>query len=260
MCGRYRLSLRKQILEEQFAAISDDADWTPRYNIAPTQFVPVVRQNPRTTSRELSLLRWGLVPSWTKDSSKAAAMINARFETAASKPAFCDAMKFRRCLIPADGFYEWARVGKAKQPYCFEVNRGELFSFAGLWETWNDRSGNALETCSILTTTANALTAPVHDRMPVILDPHCYDLWLDPGATGEDQVDYACQNNQPGDDHVNRHGGKKWRTDRHHTEDNQQNAPQNGNHRSVPYQFDRSVLCHRGLLRKSGLSLPQNVN
>jgi putative SOS response-associated peptidase YedK len=118
-----------------------------------------------------------------KDSSKAAAMINARSETAATKPAFCDALKFRRCLIPADGFYEWQKVGKAKQPYCFEVNRGELFSFAGLWETWNDPSGKALETCSILTTTANALTAAVHDRMPVILDPRCYDLWLDPGST-----------------------------------------------------------------------------
>ncbi len=117
MCGRYRLSRRKQILEEQFAAVSDDADWSPRYNIAPTQFVPVVRQTPRTASRELSLIRWGLVPSWAKDLSKAAAMINARSETAASKPAFCDALKFRRCLIPADGFYEWARLGKVKQPY-----------------------------------------------------------------------------------------------------------------------------------------------
>src|ERR1039458_10211961 len=183
MCGRYRLSRRKQLLEEHFAAVSDDADWCPRYNIAPTQFVPVIRSNPRTGSRVLSLIRWGLVPSWAKDSSKAAAMINGRYETAASKPAFGDAMKFRRCLIPADGFYEWQRVGKAKQPYCLEVNRGELFSFAGLWETWNDPNGKALETCSILTTTANALTAPVHDRMPVILDPRCYDLWLDLGTT-----------------------------------------------------------------------------
>src|ERR1039457_3785978 len=111
MCGRYRLSRRKQILEEQFASVSDHADWNPRYNIAPTHFVPVVWQNPRTASRE-SLIRWGLVPSWAKDSSKAAAMINARSETAASKPTFCDALKFRRCLIPADGFYEWQKVGK----------------------------------------------------------------------------------------------------------------------------------------------------
>jgi putative SOS response-associated peptidase YedK len=129
MCGRYRLSRRKQILEEQFAAFSDGADWSPRYNIAPTQFVPVIRRNPKTASRELSQVRWGLVPSWAKDSSTGATMINARSETAASKPAFYDALKFRRCLIPADGLYEWQKVGKAKQPYCFEVNRGELFSF-----------------------------------------------------------------------------------------------------------------------------------
>ena len=183
MCGRYRLSRRKEILEEHFAADWDDADWSPRYNIAPTQSVPVIRQSPRSASRRLSLIRWGLVPSWAKDSSKAAAMINARSETAASKPAFCDALKFRRCLIPANGFYEWQNVGKAKQPSCFEVNRGELFAFAGLWETWNDPSGKPLETCSILTTTPNAITAPVHDRMPVILDPRFYDLWLDPNTT-----------------------------------------------------------------------------
>ena len=109
---------------------------SPRQSVAPTQFVPVIRRNPSTAGRELSQVRWGLVPSWAKDSSKAAAMINARSETAASKPAFYDALKFRRCLIPADGFYEWQKVGKARQPYCFEVNRGEIFSFAGLWETW----------------------------------------------------------------------------------------------------------------------------
>jgi len=183
VCGRYRLSRRKQILEKQFAAVSDDVDWGPRYNIAPTQSVPVIKRSPRSAGRELSLIRWGLVPSWAKDPSKGAAMINARSETAAIKPAFSDALRFRRCLIPADGFYEWQKVGRAKQPYCFEVKRGELFSFAGLWETWNDPNGKALETCSILTTTANALTAPVHDRMPVILDPQGYDLWLDPGTT-----------------------------------------------------------------------------
>jgi putative SOS response-associated peptidase YedK len=183
MCGRYRLSRRKQILEEQLAAVSDDADWSPRYNIAPTQFVPVVRQSRRTANRELSLIRWGLVPSWAKDSSKAASMINARSETVASRPAFSDALRSRRCLIPADAFYEWQKVGKTKRPYCFEVNRGELFSFAGLWDTWTGPSGRTLEMCTILTTTANALTGPIHDRMPVILDPRCYDQWLDPLAT-----------------------------------------------------------------------------
>jgi putative SOS response-associated peptidase YedK len=112
MCGRYRLSRRKQIIEEHFDSVSGDEDWNPRYNIAPTQPIPVIRQNPKQPVRELSLIRWGLIrliPSWAKDSSAAAKMINARSETAATKPAFRDALKSRRCLIPADGFYEWLR-------------------------------------------------------------------------------------------------------------------------------------------------------
>jgi len=113
-------------------------------------------------------------------------MINARSETAATKPAFRDALKLRRCLVPADGFYEWQKTGKTKQPYCFEVNEGELFAFAGLWERWKDPGGKVLETCSILTTTPNAVTSAVHDRMPVILDPDSYDVWLDPGMTNAD--------------------------------------------------------------------------
>ena len=152
----------------------------PRYNIAPTQPVAVIRQNSKEPVRELSLMRWGLIPSWAKDSS-AARMINARSETASTKPAFRDALKSRRCLIPADAFYEWMRTGKAKQPYCFEVNEGELFAFAGIWDRWKDAGGKWLETCSILTTTPNAVTSAVHDRMPVILDRDGYDLWLDPG-------------------------------------------------------------------------------
>src|SRR5208283_6222965 len=121
MCGRYRLSRRKQIVEEHFGSVSRKEDWSPRYNIAPIQPIPVIRQNPKGPTRELSLIRWGLIrliPSWAKDSSAAAKMINARSETAATKPAFRDALKSRRCLIPADGFYEWAKTGKAKQPYC----------------------------------------------------------------------------------------------------------------------------------------------
>jgi len=109
MCGRYRLSRRKQMIEEYFGTVSDEDDWIPRYNVAPTQPVPVIRQNPKEPHRELSLLRWGLIPSWAKDSSIGAQTINARSETAATKPAFRDALKSRRCLIPADGFYEWVR-------------------------------------------------------------------------------------------------------------------------------------------------------
>jgi putative SOS response-associated peptidase YedK len=181
MCGRYRLSRRKQIVEEYFDCVSDEPDWSPRYNIAPTQPIPVIRQNLKEPVRELSLVRWGLIPSWAKDPSVAASTINARSETAATKPAFRDPLQYRRCLIPADGFYEWAKTAKAKQPYCFEVNDGELFAFAGLWDRWKNPIGVWVETCSILTTTPNAVTSAVHDRMPVILNPNGYDLWLDPG-------------------------------------------------------------------------------
>jgi putative SOS response-associated peptidase YedK len=186
MCGRYRLSRRKQIVEEHFDAVSGEEEWAPRYNIAPTQPIPVVRQNPKEPVRELSLVRWGLIPCWAKDASSAARMINARAETVATKPAFRDALRFRRCLVPADGFYEWKRNGKTKQPFCFEVNQGQLFAFAGLWDRWKDAGGNWVETCSILTTAPNAVTSAVHDRMPVILDPDGYDLWLDPGMRNVD--------------------------------------------------------------------------
>ncbi|MGA8619261.1 MAG: SOS response-associated peptidase, partial [Candidatus Sulfotelmatobacter sp.] len=175
------MSRRKQIIEEHFDCDPWDEDWSPRYNVAPTQSVAVIRQNPKEPVRQLSLMRWGLIPSWAKDSSAAASMINARAETAATKPAFGDALKSRRCLIPADGFYEWMRTGKTKQPYCFEVNEGKLFAFAGLWERWRDPGGQWVKSFSILTTTPNAVTSAVHDRMPVILDPDNYDLWLDPG-------------------------------------------------------------------------------
>ena len=188
MCGRYRLSRRKQLVEEYFDSVSSEEEWSARYNIAPTQSVPVIRQNPKEPMRELSLMRWGLIPSWSKDSSDAARMINARSETASTKPAFRDALKSRRCLIPADGFYEWARDGKTKQPFCFEVNQGQLFAFAGLWDRWKDPSGNWIKPCSILTTTPNAVTSAVHDRMPVILDPDSCDLWLDPGMQNMAEV------------------------------------------------------------------------
>jgi putative SOS response-associated peptidase YedK len=188
MCGRYRLSRRKQLVEEYFDTASDEPEWAPRYNIAPTQPVPVIRQNPNEPRRELSLMRWGLIPSWAKGSSGSAMMINARSETAATKPAFRDPLTSRRCLIPADGFYEWQRTGKAKQPYCFEVNDGELFAFAGLWDRWKDPSGHWIRSFSILTTTANAVASSVHDRMPVILDRADYDLWLDPGMTNVEAV------------------------------------------------------------------------
>jgi len=126
-------------------------------------------------------MKWGLIPHWAKDPSVATGTINAKSESAATKPAFRDPLKFRRCLIPADGFYEWRRTSTGKQPFCFEVNEGELFAFAGLWDAWKNAEGQWIKTCSILTTVPNAITATIHDRRPVILHPDTYDIWLDPG-------------------------------------------------------------------------------
>ena len=182
------MSRRKQLVEEYFDSAPWDDDWSPRYNIAPTQPVPVIRQNPKEPIRELSLMKWGLIPHWSKDGSGAAGMINARSETAATQPAFRESLRSRRRLIPADGFYEWTREGKTKRPFCFEINHGQLFAFAGLWDRWKDPSGHWITTCSILTTAPNAVTAIVHDRMPVVLAPEIYDLWLDPGMTKVEAV------------------------------------------------------------------------
>jgi putative SOS response-associated peptidase YedK len=181
MCGRYRLSRRKQIIEEHFDTADWQADWSPRYNIAPTQLVPVIRLHPSEQTRQISNMRWGLIPNWARDAAIATSTINAKSETASSKPAFRDPLRLRRCLIPSDGYYEWKRMGTSKQPFCFELRDGELFALAGLWDGWKDSNGQWVKTCSILTTTANAVTSTVHDRMPVILDPDAYDLWLDPG-------------------------------------------------------------------------------
>jgi putative SOS response-associated peptidase YedK len=183
MCGRFRLSRRKQIIEEHFDTADWQDDWSPRYNVAPTQPVPVIRQHPKEPIRQISLMKWGLVPHWARDVSIASSTINAKSETAATKPAFRDPLKFRRCLIPADGFYEWKRNGGSKQPYCFEINDGELFAFAGLWDGWKNPEGQWVKTCTILTTTPNAVTSAIHDRMPVIVRPDSYDLWLDPGMS-----------------------------------------------------------------------------
>jgi putative SOS response-associated peptidase YedK len=180
MCGRYRLSRREQFIADHFDATGDD-DWEPRYDVAPTQSILIVRQHPKEPRRDLSLVHWGLIPSWSKDASSAARMINARSETAATLPAFRDALKSHRCIVPADGFFEWKRTGKTKQPFCFEVHDGDLCGFAGLWERWRDPAGTWVKSCTILTTTPNAVTAGVHDRMPVILHSNAYDLWLDPG-------------------------------------------------------------------------------
>ena len=180
MCGRYRLSRHKQLLAEYFDTDFDSLDWQPHYNIAPTQPVPVLTQPSKSSLLKASLMRWGLVPSWAPDRSSAARMINARAETVASKPAFRESLQKRRCLIPADAFYEWRRTAGSKQPFCFEVGQAEIFAFAGLWDTWRTPDGQTVETFAILTTTANELLSGVHHRMPVILSPGHYKLWLDP--------------------------------------------------------------------------------
>lgn len=155
-----------------------DLSATPRYNVAPSQDIPIVRLG--RGGRELAPARWGLIPSWTRDPATANAPINARSETAADKPTFRAALRQRRCLIPVDGFYEWRREGKAKQPYYIHRRDDGLFAFAGLWERWSDHAGNSIDSCTILTTTPNSLMQPIHDRMPVIVDPIDYVAWLDP--------------------------------------------------------------------------------
>jgi putative SOS response-associated peptidase YedK len=179
MCGRYRLARKKEILAEVFDA-GNDVDWSPRYNLAPTQSVPVVRQDASRPIRSLSLVRWGLIPFWAKDAKTGYKMINARAEQIAEKPAFREPLESRRCLIPADGFYEWAKTGKEKSPYCFALVDDSVFAFAGIWDRWRNPEKELIETFSIITTSANALVSGIHDRMPVILERENYDVWLDP--------------------------------------------------------------------------------
>ena len=189
MCGRFTLRQSWAEIDEHFRLSGTPLNLRPRYNVAPGQDVAVVRH--RSGDRRLSMLRWGLIPSWAHDPRIAHRLINARSETVAEKPAFRAAFRARRCLVVADGFYEWTPRGRARQPWLFEIDGGALFAFAGLWENWTVPAGAALppslidvqpgmtiETCTILTTAANSVVAPVHHRMPVILPPASYDPWL----------------------------------------------------------------------------------
>jgi putative SOS response-associated peptidase YedK len=176
-------------LAEIFAVINS-FDWSPRYNIAPTQTVAAVRANPDGKGRELALLKWGLIPSWAKDPKIGSSLINAGAETVATKPAFRSAFRKKRCLIAVDGFYEWQAIAgqKTKQPYYIAVKDVPAFAFAGLAEHWTSPDGTAADTCTIITTTANSLMQPIHNRMPVILDPADYDRWLDPAQQDPNEV------------------------------------------------------------------------
>jgi len=177
MCSRFTLSKKAAELESLFA-VKMPHELLPRYNIAPSQPVIAVRMRPNAPQREAVLLQWGLVPSWAKDPTMGSRLINARSETVAEKPAFRMAFRHRRCLIPSDGFYEWRGMPGKKQPYHIRMRDGALFAFAGLWEVWEGLEGY-LETCAILTTEANHVVRPLHNRMPVILPPADYALWLD---------------------------------------------------------------------------------
>ncbi len=175
MCGRYALTSSPAVIAERFS-LAWAPDVQPHYNIAPGQTIPVVRHAEQ--GRELSFLKWGLVPSWAKEASIGMKLINARGETLAEKPAFRSAFRRRRCLIPADAFYEWKPVAGRKQPYCIRLRDDGPFGMAGLWEHWNAPDGQVVESCTIVTVEANALIARIHDRMPLIVAPADYDAWL----------------------------------------------------------------------------------
>lgn len=181
MCGRFALYVTLEELADYFGLSEAPTQLAPRYNIAPTQPVGLVRVNAQSQEREWALALWGLIPSWSKDPTIGARMINARAETVDEKPAFRAAFKRRRCIIPASGFYEWKKVNGGKQPYFITAVDGEPLGLAGLWESWNGPNGETLESCTILTTDANETVAALHDRMPVILAPEDYDEWLGAG-------------------------------------------------------------------------------
>jgi putative SOS response-associated peptidase YedK len=182
MCGRYALHSLPEVIALQFG-LAAAPQLKARYNIAPTQIAPVVRLGAGEV-RELAQLRWGLIPSWSKDPAIGARLINARAESVAEKPAFRDAFRHHRCLVPADGYYEWKQEGGRKQPYLLHPENGGLFAMAGLWEQWRTLEGETTETYAILTAAAVGAARRIHDRMPVILAPGDYELWLagsDPG-------------------------------------------------------------------------------
>jgi len=192
VCGRFALTLPWSDLAALYRLgdRSTQRNLAPRYNIAPTQGVAAVRIAPDTGERELTDLCWGLVPSWAKDVGIGARMINARAESVADKPAFRQALARRRCLIPADGFYEWPKRGAGpKRPYLIAMKDGSPFAFAGLWERWHrPPDGEPVETCTIVTTTANDLLRPIHDRMPVILAAEDHHAWLNAAGHPADAV------------------------------------------------------------------------
>ena len=190
MCGRFTLRTPLNRLVEQFLFDLQPTDLPLRFNIAPTQPVSAVRVLDPERGRQFASLRWGLIPSWAKERSIANQLINARCETVAEKPSFRSAFRQRRCLILADGYYEWKKLGTGgqKQPYYIRMRDERPFALAGLWEIWQDQDGTRLETCTVITTTANELTCAIHPRMPVILAAEDYTSWLDPQTADRDTL------------------------------------------------------------------------
>lgn len=187
MCGRFTLTASQSEIATAFA-LADVPPLEPRYNIAPTQAIATVMQTAPQAERVFRWLRWGLIPSWAKDPSIGNRLINARAETVHEKPSFRSAFRQRRCLIMADGFYEWQRQPKGKQPSYFRLTEQQPFAFAGLWEQWQPEGAEAITSCTLLTTVANDCLRPVHDRMPVILNPQDYETWLDPTLHDPDRL------------------------------------------------------------------------
>lgn len=183
MCGRFTFATDRAVLQERFACDTSALTYTPSYNIAPGQDVVAVIND---GTNRAGTLRWGLVPSWARDPSIGNRLINARVETVAEKPSFRQALRQRRCLVLADGFYEWRRTATGKEPMYIRLCSQQPFAFAGLWEVWRDAAGTRLATCTLLTTAANDFMQPIHHRMPVILDPAAEASWLDRRVTEPD--------------------------------------------------------------------------
>jgi putative SOS response-associated peptidase YedK len=187
MCGRYSITTAPEALRRLFKFLNPPPNLPPRYNLAPTQDAPVVRLD-KQGGRELAMMRWGLVPYWSKGPGHGYSMINARAETVASKASFRSALERRRCLVPADGFFEWRKDGRHRLPYHITMKDGQPFAFAGLWERWKSPAGEKLDSFTIIVTDANAAIAPIHDRMPVILDEAGADLWLEAKPERRDEI------------------------------------------------------------------------
>ncbi|NUM78041.1 SOS response-associated peptidase [candidate division KSB1 bacterium] len=177
MCGRYTNTAKLDAMQLRFDFDTDETDFVPRYNIAPTQYAPVLILDDSGNKR-LEMMRWGLIPHWAKDASIGNRMINARSETIHEKPVFKSPFQKKRCLVLADGFYEWQKTGKTKQPLRITLKNRQLFGMAGLWSRWKDANGKEIKTFTIITTTPNALMKKIHDRMPVIIPPELEDAWL----------------------------------------------------------------------------------